>query len=255
MCDPSSICGVRYLTKADKLYDNGIYSLSDVRVATRQWCELKLSTSYRVTANMATFVNAVLLRRQHMTAHKAAGDLVFYLVGSPFKIAAAIGREIKSLIDSGKAEPSDFFVLAPSLKSQSKNATPVKQVENFLVECGIPVYVPTGDDDPIMADCSSGKVIFSSFHQCKGLERKKVFVFSFEKKYFDYFGKDQPKDICPCALYVAATRATETVCFVAEAFEGDCLPFIDARRLHELASEPSHPAVQILSEPIHKGIQ
>lgn len=234
------------MTKADNLYDNGIYSLSNVLVGTRQWCELKLSTSYRVTANMATFVNEVLLRRQHMTAHKPAGDPVLYLVGNPFKLAMAIAKEIKYQIDSGKAEPSDFFVLAPSLKSQSKNATPVKQVENFLVENGIPVLVPAGDDDPIMSECSSGKVIFSSFHQCKGLERKKVFVFSFDKKYFDYFGRGMPTDTCPCALYVAATRSTETICFVAEAQEGCHLPFIDSKRLRQLASMLPTPPVKIL---------
>jgi superfamily I DNA/RNA helicase len=45
-----------------------------------------------------------------------------------------------------------------------------------------------------------GKVLFSSFHSSKGLERKVVVIFNFDDSYFKYYAKEKPVNICPNLL-------------------------------------------------------
>ena len=54
-----------------------------------------------------------------------------------------------------------------------------------------------------------GKIVFSTFHQSKGRERKVVLVFNFDQSYFKYYGKELDPNVCPNELYVATTRAQE----------------------------------------------
>ena len=240
----------RYLTLCEYLLNSTLSTGKGGGSVGSVWSHLRLSVSYRLTENMASFVNLAMLRKQHIRTHKLPGAPVFYCKGNPFKIQAAIGLEIVALLSQGLVQPSDIFILAPSLKSQTKNKTPVKRLENYLVESGIPVYVPVGDDDSLQGDCAHGKVVFSTFHQCKGLERKVVFVFCFSSKYFDFFGKELPRRICPCALYVAATRATDAICFVAEGDDCTPLPFLDRKQLRELSNRG---IVRLLQEPFQNG--
>ena len=70
--------------------------------------------------------------------------------------------------------------------------------ENKLAEGDIPIYVPSADDIQIKDDTLvTKKVLFSSFHQSKGLERKVVVIFEFSDNYFKYFGKDYDPNTCP----------------------------------------------------------
>lgn len=76
---------------------------------------------------------------------------------------------------------SDLFILAPSVKSEK---SPVRQLANKLTERGIPIYVPTSDEEKLDDDLLRGKIVFSTFHQVKGLERPIVLVFNFDVSYF-----------------------------------------------------------------------
>ena len=57
----------------------------------------------------------------------------------------------------------------------------------MLVLRGIPCYVPTSNDAPILENMSAGKVLFSSMHQAKGLERKCIVLYGMDASYFRYF--------------------------------------------------------------------
>ena len=122
------------------------------------------------------------------------------------------------MILSGYAKPSDIFVLAASVKQKY-----FKMIENMLVENNIPCYVPMNDVNTIHSDVIKNKVIFSSFHQSKGRERKVVIIYGFDRTYFDYYNRGADMTICPSTLYVAATRATEKLIVVEAA---DPLPFL-----------------------------
>ena len=69
--------------------------------------------------------------------------------------------------------------------------------ENLLAERGIPVYIPSNEDGAIQFNLAAKKVVFSTFHQSKGLERKVVIVFGCSKEYFTFFARDVDSSICP----------------------------------------------------------
>jgi hypothetical protein len=147
-------------------------------------------------------------------AHKEAGPKVDYLCGYIYESVNFIVQKIKELIGSGGISPNDIFVLVPSVKSQNPK-TPMKVLENRLVNLEFPCYVSTKDDSGAIDETViRGKIVFCTFHQAKGLERACVFVFNFNRQYFKFYEKNLSMLTCPCTLYVAATRATNYLCIV-----------------------------------------
>lgn len=213
------------------------------------WRTLQLSTSYRITGNMATFVNEVMLGRSQMRAAKGAGRPVQYLRGNPWRIADWVGNAIIHLIKEKGVRPDDIFVLAGSIKPKSLTSnTPLRTLENRLVLNNVVVHTPNNDESNVDDNVAAGKVTFSSFHQCKGLERRFVFVMGFDASYFEYMAKELDPKVCPCALYVAATRATEMLFLLGEnndtiSSSSKPLPFLLYKRMQELARGPN-PAVE-----------
>ena len=171
----------------------------------RSFVTATLSTSYRLTGQMAAFVNDVMLGEKRIKTIKE-GPTVKYIIGSPFASynVSRLAKIITTKLKEGFC-PNDIFVLSYSIESKK---LPIRKLENKLVELNIPCYYPTSDevelDDMILA----GKVVFSTFHQSKGRERKIVIVYAFDSNHFTYFD-DSPSNICPNTLYVATTRAQE----------------------------------------------
>ena len=60
------------------------------------------------------------------------------------------------------------------------------------------------------------KIVISTFHQVKGLERKLVVIFNFNMNYYNYYAKYDDQTFCPNLLYVACTRATQYLLLVGE---------------------------------------
>jgi hypothetical protein len=165
-----------------------------------QWKRATLSTSYRITRPMASFLNECCDGALPIQATKDGGR-VRYIACSMYSKRPL--QEVEYYLKKGFAY-DDLFVLAPSVKcSQS----PVRILANRLTEKGIPVYVPTTDDEKIADEVVRHKMVFSTFHQVKGLERAVVLVFDFSEHYFRYYGKDLDPFEIPNTLYVALTRA------------------------------------------------
>jgi len=213
---PQKGADARFLTLADKIFN----------VNKNTWKKLFLNTSYRITKQMEYFVNECVLGYPRMKAEGKGSEPVRYIIGDPFeKVPEYICNEIQLLLNCGAAMPEDIFVLAPSIRSV-KEKHPVNMLENLLVKkYGIPCYVPTSDDDTLKDKIMKGKVVFSSFHQSKGLERKIVFVMSFSMSFYFSFS-DAPKDVCPPVLYVAATRAMKSLYVCGEGAQTGPLPFL-----------------------------
>jgi len=193
----------RYLTLSSE-----IWKLS---LSPYPFKKLQLSTSYRITRQIAAFVNNVMLDENRLIAMKNGPHVQYIRHPDPFQGFKIIGFRLIEMIRSGYAKPQDIFVLAPSVKSEN---SPVKLIENMLVNNNIPCYVPMSETSSISSEIIKNKVIFSSFHQSKGRERKVVVVYGFDDTYFVYFNKDAPNDICPSTLYVAGTRSTELLMLV-----------------------------------------
>lgn len=184
---------------------------------------MPLKTSYRVSQQIAWFVNACMLGSERLLSDKDGGYPVEYYKYNAFQVHSKIIPKLQEMLSSGEITPGDIFVLAYSLKSSE---APAKKMENALVNLGLPCYIPTSSDEAqIDEDIIKGKVVFSSFHQAKGRERPVVIVYGFDSNYFKYFDKSSPTDECPSTLYVAATRASKRL-FLIEHDTAQPLPFL-----------------------------
>jgi hypothetical protein len=188
----------RYLTLADKIWS----SLPHYPPESFVHCSLK--TSYRITNQMSSFVNNVMLGEYRMNACRE-GAPVIYIRNTRFNLERIIIHHIKRILDEGDL-PSDIFILAPSVKGSFSN---VRRLENVLVESGIPCHVPMFENERISDEkVINGKIVFSTFHSVKGRQRKYVFVMNFDNSYFTYNARNMDSTVCPNTLYVATTRAT-----------------------------------------------
>lgn len=239
----------RFITMADLIYTRPC-----------EWRRLSLSVSYRITKQMAAFINRCVLGYDRLTAVRD-GAKPYYTIYNAFREKPIeILKEIQALLL--KYTPEDIFVLSPSVKSTNIKS-PTKKLANYLSDNGIKIYIPTSDDSRLDVDVIRGKLVFSSLHQSKGLERKAVILLGFDESYFKYFNKSDPDHKCSSALYVALTRATEYLS-IYHAEEGNPLNFVDLENValyaelkgcargtkKEPASKPNKCAVTKLTEHI-----
>jgi len=169
-----------------------------------------LTISYRLTPELANFVNTSLLGEEIIVPGNKSQDIKPLLVETNiYKSSVIIINNIKKFINEGfRAE--DIFILAPTIKPRENS--PITYIMNDLTEVykyngETPLYCPMNDDEKIDDEIMKNKIVFCSFHQSKGLERKIVFVLGFDNSYFKYYGKDLKQNICPNILYVATTRS------------------------------------------------
>jgi len=247
----------RFLSMGDKIFEG---------VNKYQWKKCKLSESFRITNTMADFIcNGCFHGEDRIISTKKSEIKPKYIMIDPFQPNYQYNRivfEINSLLEEGYL-PSDIFILAPTIRNNfqrmddsestestenvggNKNAnsglSPIIILENLLIlNLKIPIYIPLSDEGSVDESVMNGKLVFLSFHQSKGLERKVVFVYNFDNTYFKYFEKVKSPLVCPNTLYVAITRASERLILV-HGYKNGYLPFmkIDGFRspkLEELAT-------------------
>jgi hypothetical protein len=187
----------RFLILADKIWINHPFLVS------REFSHRTLRMSYRITQQMADFVNYTLLGNERMLACKQGEPVSYYRQGH-LNAERFVTSQIRQLLQEG-AKPSDFFVLGASVKGHKSL---IRKMENVLVENGIPCHVRTTDNNNADERIIDGKVVFTTFHCVKGRQRKYVFIMGFDHSYY-YSAKTASKDICPNTLYVGCTRATD----------------------------------------------
>lgn len=194
----------RFIIHADKLFNYNNF----------QWSKCMLSQSYRITNEMAEFINNCLLKQERIKSNKIYNNKPHYIVCDTFDESTTNIPfiQVKKYLEMGY-KPTEIFILAPSIKSE---LSPVRKLENLLKTQiqDIPIYVPTSDDEKLDSDVLANKLVFSTFHQAKGLERKVVIVYNFDDSYFRFFNKDKDPLCCPNEYYVATTRASEHLILV-----------------------------------------
>nr|QBK89328.1 MAG: UvrD/REP helicase [Mimivirus LCMiAC02] len=217
----------RFITYASKLFNYNNISFK----------ETKLSTSFRVTNEMAEFINKCMLKTNRIKANKK-GAKVRYIICNVFAdkynsnnrhTSNRPYEEIQYYIRKGY-KYSDIFVVAPSVKSSK---TPTRQLANRLSQEGVPVYVPVSDEESLDQKVLMGKLVFSSIHQIKGLERPVCIVFGFDDTYFKYYKKNCDPYVCPNELYVATTRSKEMLTIFHHRTNG-FLPFLNVNNLRNI---------------------
>lgn len=191
----------RFLTNADRIYKS----------VKGDWVRAQLSTTYRCSSSICAFLNDCLLGYKRLNpANPEPTPPVNYIYGCPFEARKVLLPAILSYLSNG-FKPEDIFVLAPSVNMNMKE-TPVKMLENSLVTQGIPIYVSSkeeGETNTSNGDPTKGKVVITTFHQSKGLERKVVIIYNFDSSYYKIFNKQADPLALSAELYVAVTRAAK----------------------------------------------
>jgi hypothetical protein len=179
----------------------------------RQFVYLTLQESYRVTKQIAWFINNVMIGHNRIISKKESNLRVEWYVGNIFEPHEFFKTDLLAGIKKGRIKPDDIFVLAASLKGLN---SPAKKIENWFVKNKVPVYVPVSDEGKLDSDVTRGKVVFASLPSSKGRERSIVILLGFDQHYFEFYAKTSPRDVCPSTLYVASTRAKDRLILVSD---------------------------------------
>jgi hypothetical protein len=99
--------------------------------------------------------------------------------------------------------------LASSIKNKQG---PAGLVEKLLIKEKIPIFIPSAETK-IMNNNIKKKLVISTFHQVKGLERKVIIILGFDASYFYFFKKNSDYS-CTNELYVAVTRSIERISLI-----------------------------------------
>jgi hypothetical protein len=190
---------VRFLTQSEFLWKN-----NPLLKHADDWTYATLRTTYRLTNQMAAFVNNALLGEEKLVAQRD-GPPVKYYVTNYMKIDDDVFGFINRIVHTEKTgNYDDFFILAPTIKKSAL----IKKIENKLVANRVPCHIPLIDDSDMDERVINGKVVFCTFHSSKGRQRKYVVVLNFDNSYFDFCAKNKTRTVCPNTIYVATTRAT-----------------------------------------------
>lgn len=201
------------------VYANELFKFNDI-----PWVNYNLSKSFRLTKQTSDFINHCMLKSERIKSSKM-GSKPTYVICNVFrkKPLQLVQHYLKSY------KPEDIFILAPSVKSLG---TPVRRLENSIKKYikNVPIYVPSTDDEKVDSSIIEKKLVISTYHQTKGLERKVVIVFNFDHSYFQFYKKNKDVNICPNELYVCTTRALEHLVLIHH-YENKFLEFLDQSKL------------------------
>ena len=209
----------RYIVYADKLFNfNNLL-----------WKQCKLNESFRITYEMSLFINKCLLNDDILISNKISNNKPRYILCDCFCADTKTLDEIKYYLNKGYKN-DEIFILAPSVKNLNM---PIRVLENKIKKelPDIQVYVPSSDEEKLDEDILNNKLVFSTFHQVKGLERKVVLIFNFDSSYFKYYNKYKDVYKCPNEIYVATTRASEHLTIIHNN-SCDYLQFINKENLN-----------------------
>jgi hypothetical protein len=189
----------RFIIYADVLFD----------LNKLPWKICSLHTSYRITNQMANFLNHCVFgganENRIITAAKN-GPMPVIVYSNGGKLHGEIMRVLRVYL------PEDVFVLAASVRCTINS--PLHKLANSLTKSNVNIYVSLDEERRLDIDVLKGKLVFSTFHQAKGLERKVVFVVGVDEGYYMYYNKTANRLTCPNELYVAMTRAKERLFIV-----------------------------------------
>ena len=206
----------RYIILSDTVFD---FEFNTNKV----WERFKLSVSYRLTEEMANFLNECMLHEKRITTIKSNSIKIEYHICDSFNDSSDIIQRFL-----GRYSPGDILVISNTAKN---NGTPfAKTAELISNSARIPVFRDSDGYGKPNDKTWNNKIVFTTIHKVKGLERKVVVLFGFDS-FFEFNRKDKS---CPDIFYVAASRATERLCIIHDSKQ-DFLPWLDRNKLSTYA--------------------
>ncbi len=207
----------RFLRLADALFSS---------VTSRPWERRQISVSYRATHSVSNFINKYLLGYNRVKTVRR-GEPVRYLICDAF--SSVPFQEVMAYLNELSYSPEDIYILAPSLRA-GREKSPIRRLENRLVEAGIPCFVPVDDNEELGDNVTRGKLVFSTFHQIKGSERPVTLVYNIDESYFNYYARDVSRVECPNPVYVALSRSLKHLSVIHH-YENNYFPMMDKTKL------------------------
>lgn len=224
----------RYLIYAEKLF----------KFNCNTWITSTLSISFRLPNTIAEFINNCILNENRIKTVKISKYKPRYIICNTFitknyyiknSFNSHYGDDLKTYneimyyLDIGY-KPEDIFILAPTVKSQS---SPAKILANKITVGSnkIKIFLPTNDNSKIDENDLKDKLVFLTYHQAKGLERKVCIVYGIDSGYFEHFKPDAIDTKCPNEIYVALTRSTERLSIFHHE-SNDFIPFLNENNLN-----------------------
>ena len=195
------------------------------------WKELHLDESFRVPRMVTDFINNCLFDEEIITSNKISiTEKPRYVIAQPYSDHCNdILDEVRYYLDLGYKN-EDIFILAPSIKKGSKS--PIASLSRRFSDLynkgdkRFRQFIPNDEEAILTENVLKGKLVISTFHQVKGLERKVVIIFNFDDSYFKFYKKDLCPYECPNEIYVAVTRTLERISLIHN-YESDYFPFIN----------------------------
>jgi len=218
----------RFIEKAPEIFHS---------VSKYGWKSLSLAQSFRLSQPTTHFVNNVFLGGQEYIIGTGGGVKPSYILANLKRRSKADNSaqddRLRSVIfDKIKQYGAEnCAILSPSVRNAA-NSGYLARLANFLsrAQPRTPVSVSIYDDAPLLERVTRGKLIISTYHQFKGVERDLIIVFGADAAWFDFHGRELPRDSCPNPIFVALTRARKEL-IVIHARGANPLPFMDTSAL------------------------
>jgi hypothetical protein len=237
----------RFLTLGERIFPNHM-----------DMVKLSLTTSYRLTQPMADFINFVMIGGGQRIKSIKPGPPVSYIQYKYDKLVDYLYKLIIFEMKKNGYLEEDIFILSGTLRNQR-----LKDLENKLVSKGLLCFVPISEDAKLDERLIKDKIVFTTFHQSKGRERKLCIVFGFDTSYYEMFkDKTSSLKICPNLLYVATSRASSKLIIIEHIDLKQALPFLKMRHnemkqckfidMNTDEELKDHKNINSFSEYIHK---
>lgn len=171
---------------------------------------LIMSISYRVPAAIASFVNDKIRHdptRVPIVANSAGGEVSIIIdnIWNPMKTVEYLTKLLQ------ENDPDQIFILVPSIRGLKNSNSPISKLAGAVSR--FPIYAPQNESESAKGNIVSNKIVITTFHQSKGLERDHVIIFGFDDSYTTYHDRSG-SNICPAPLFVAMTRARKTLTLI-----------------------------------------
>ncbi|VEU70027.1 UvrD-helicase domain-containing protein [Mycoplasmopsis glycophila] len=203
--------------------------------SNKEWKELNLSTSFRLTSNNALLINKIFYNKEIIKyGNRQSNDKInyFYLHDQNlYLLADTIYKKAKTF------GAENIMILSPSVDKFSLVNNLIKKIDEIdkyeNLNKTIYIYQTKNDNDKVINEIETrNKLVFSTYHQAKGIERDIVFVLSFDESYYDSFAKKFDRKKVPNITYVACTRARKELWLVHNVRKS-YLPWISPSQLEK----------------------
>lgn len=191
----------------------------DQLIINKKVDQKRLSTSFRLPANIAHFLNTYCFDQDSDTivSEKQNDVLVNYWHLTNLydkQELTKIADFIQDKIDNHEYLPEDIFIISDSLNSDNESQSPSQMLENMLVKRNIPVFFPDDDQKSFDNKVIKHKLVFATPWTAKGRERKLVIYLSFGYIFNNQYDQQIIAKQILNQTYVGLTRALQEIVIV-----------------------------------------